>query len=104
MTEKDDFRLKVPNPDSEEPYFRKKEEELIRDIREAAQKEAQESYQAEHRNHCFRCGTSSLVEVVYCGVAIDVCLNEDCLAVHLDSGELESILEAHKKSNHRVLK
>lgn len=78
---------------SEDAYFQKKEVEKIRELREKAKKEKTELYCDEHRNHCFRCGTGSLVEVQKGNVAIDICVNEGCGAVHLDPGELETILQ-----------
>jgi len=47
----------------------------------------------EHKGHCFRCGTPSLVEIHKGNVVVDICVNEGCGAVHLDPGELETFLE-----------
>lgn len=78
--------------DSEEPYFRKQEEAKIRALRDAAAVASSEAYATAHKAHCFRCGTASLVEVGQGGVKVDVCVNNGCGAVHLDPGELETLL------------
>lgn len=95
MTEK--ICIKIAEPDSEEIYFRRQEEEKIRALHEASKKEADENYRTEHKNHCFRCGTLSLVEIEHGSLKIDVCANKGCGAVHLDPGELEMILAQHGK-------
>ena len=59
-------------------------------------KESNEKYCEDHKYHCFRCGTKSLVEVDRGDVKIDICANEKCGAVHLDPGELEDILKDEK--------
>ena len=46
----------------------------------------------EHKYHCFRCGTQSLAEIDEGNVKIDICVNENCGAIHLDPGELKSII------------
>lgn len=84
--------ITVVTLDSEEAFFRKREGEKIRALREKSAREAGEAYAAEHRNHCFRCGTPTLVEVDQGKVTVDVCVNEGCGAVHLDPGELDLLL------------
>ena len=81
---------------SEELHFREEERKQIEKLRAKAAKEADEAYSEGHKNHCFRCGTNSLVEVVHNNVNIDICVNEGCGAVHLDPGEMEKILEGEK--------
>jgi len=78
---------------AEEIYFNQEEQDKIKALREKASKERQEQYIEEHKYHCFRCGSKSLVEVQKGNVAIDICVNENCGAVHLDPGELEALLE-----------
>ena len=78
---------------SEEAYFREQDQKIIRDLREKSAQESTVKYCEEHRNHCFRCGTKSLVEVDRGDVKVDICVNENCGAVHLDPGELEEILK-----------
>jgi len=80
----------------EDIHFREEERKQIEKLRAIAAKEADEAYSNDHKNHCFRCGTHSLVEVEYKNVKIDICVNEDCGAVHLDPGEMEKILEGEK--------
>ncbi len=82
--------------DPEELYFKNKERERIKALRETAEKEKNELYCEEHQYHCFRCGTKSLAEVKQGNVTIDVCVNEDCGAIHLDPGEIEAILKENK--------
>ena len=82
--------------DRGEIYFKEEDQRLIQSLREKASKEAGEKYREEHKNHCFRCGTKSLVEIDGGDVKIDICANEDCGAVHLDPGELEMILKDEK--------
>lgn len=80
----------------EEMYFKEEDEKLMKELREKTVNEANEKYREEHMNHCFRCGTKSLVEIDRRDVKIDICVNENCGAVHLDPGELEQILEDRK--------
>ena len=79
--------------EGEECYFQKKEREQIEALRKSANAESDRQYREDHMYHCFRCGTKSLVEVRKGDVVVDVCVNEDCGAVHLDPGELESIIK-----------
>jgi len=80
----------------EEAYFKEKEQKIIKNLREKAAQEATAKYCEEHKNHCFRCGTESLIEVNRGDLKIDICVNENCGAVHLDPGELEQILKDEK--------
>jgi len=79
---------------SEEAYFAKKDQEKLRALREKAAKEVNQKYSEEHKQHCFRCGTQSLAEIDEGHVKIDICVNENCGAVHLDPGELKELLKA----------
>ena len=81
---------------SEEEYFKEQEQKQIKELRETASKESNEKYCEEHKYHCFRCGTRSLVQVDREDIKIDICVNENCGAVHLDPGELEEILKNKK--------
>lgn len=85
--------IKVNKEDSEEIFFKEQEQKQIRMLREKAHQESNQKYRDEHINHCFRCGTLSLVEISYGSVKIDVCINDKCGAVHLDPGELEAIMK-----------
>lgn len=82
--------------EGEDCYFQQKEREQIKALREAAAQEGDREYRENHQHHCFRCGTKSLVEVRKGDVVVDVCVNEDCGAVHLDPGELETIIKESK--------
>ena len=70
-----------------------KNQKLLKQLREKAAKTAEESYSQEHKYHCFRCGTPSLAEIDEGHVKIDICVNENCGAVHLDPGELKELLK-----------
>ena len=91
MAAKDRVILKCA--DNEEVFFQQQQAEQIRKLREKSEKETAEQYKEDHRYHCFRCGTDSLVEVQKGKCVIDICVNEECGAVHLDPGELETILQ-----------
>ena len=91
MAAKDRIILKCA--DSEEVFFQQQQEEQIRRLREKCEQEIAEKYREDHKYHCFRCGTDSLVEVQKGKCIIDICVNEKCGAVHLDPGELETILQ-----------
>ncbi|MBW2573395.1 MAG: zf-TFIIB domain-containing protein [Deltaproteobacteria bacterium] len=80
----------------EELYFKEQEQNQIKKLREKSAEEANEKYCEEHKDHCFRCGTRSLVEVDRGDVKIDICVNKDCGAMHLDPGELEAIMKDQK--------
>jgi len=77
--------------DLEDIYFKEQEQKLIQKIREKASQEVDRKYREAHCDHCFRCGTKSLVEVERGNVKIDICVNENCGAIHLDPGELDEI-------------
>ena len=80
----------------EELYFKEQEQNQIKNLREKSAEETNEKYCEEHKDHCFRCGTRSLVEVDRGDVKIDICVNKDCGAVHLDPGELEAVMKDQK--------
>ena len=80
----------------EDAFFKEKDEKLIKELRKRAADKADAEYREEHKNHCFRCGTNSLAEVRRGNVTIDICVNDNCGAIHLDPGELEQILKDEK--------
>ncbi len=82
--------------DRGELYFKEEDQKLIEKLREKTIKAAGEKYREEHLYHCFRCGTKSLIEIDRGDVKIDICVNDNCGAVHLDPGELEQILKDEK--------
>jgi hypothetical protein len=82
-----------PEKGSEEAYFADRDRHKLRELREKAAKEATKNYREEHKYHCFRCGTRSLAEIDEGNVKIDICVNENCGAIHLDPGELKGIIK-----------
>ena len=82
-----------PKKGSEEAYFLERDQEALRQLRKKVAQEANKKYSEEHKYHCFRCGTKSLAEIDEGDVKVDVCVNENCGAVHLDPGELQAILK-----------
>jgi hypothetical protein len=82
-----------PHKGSEHAFFAKQDEKLLKKLRKDAAKEATQKYSDEHKYHCFRCGSQSLAEVERGNVTIDICVNKDCGAIHLDPGELERIIK-----------
>ena len=91
MAPKDRIILKCT--DNEEVFFQQQQAEQIRELRDKCEQETAELYKEDHKYHCFRCGTDSLVEVQKGKCIIDICVNEECGAIHLDPGELETILQ-----------
>ena len=61
--------------DQEELYFKEEDEKLLKSLREKATEEEDQKYKEEHKNHCFRCGTKSLVEIDRGDIKIDMCIN-----------------------------
>ncbi len=91
-----DDRISVkiqPKKGSEEAFFAEQDQKLLKEFRQKAAQDSTRKYCEEHKNHCFRCGSKSLAEVERGNVKIDICINENCGAVHLDPGELEKILK-----------
>ena len=82
-----------PKKGSEEAYFLERDQEALRQLRKKVAQEADKKYSDEHKYHCFRCGTKSLVEIDEGDVRVEVCVNENCGAIHLDPGELKAILK-----------
>ena len=82
-----------PKKGSEEAYFLDRDKEKLRKLREQATSDATQKYTEAHKYHCFRCGTKSLAEIDEGNVKIDMCVNENCGAIHLDPGELKEIIK-----------
>ncbi len=78
---------------AEEAYFLEQDKEKLRTLRADIAGGQNSQYSDEHKNHCFRCGTESLVEIDRGDIKIDICVNDNCGAIHLDPGELEQIIE-----------
>ena len=83
----------MPKKGSEAAYFAERDQEILRELRKKVAQEANKKYAEEHKYHCFRCGTKSLVEIDEGDVKVEVCVNENCGAIHLDPGELQAILK-----------
>jgi hypothetical protein len=86
----------IIKPSDEELHFREVDRINLEKMRAAAKKESDEAYADAHKNHCFRCGTHSLVEVQLKTIHVDICVNEGCGAVHLDPGEMEKLLDGER--------
>lgn len=80
----------------EDAFFAKQAQEQIKALREKAAEDTNRKYRDDHLYHCFRCGTKSLVEVQKGKIAVDICVNEKCGALHLDAGELEALFADHE--------
>ncbi len=93
MTEKPISVKFQPKKGSEEAFFAERDQNKLRELREKAKEESTKKYTEEHRYHCFRCGTKSLAEIDEGKVKIDICVNENCGAIHLDPGELKEIIK-----------
>jgi len=82
-----------PKKGSEEAFFAERDQLKLRELRKNAAEEATQKYSEEHKYHCFRCGSQSLAEIDEGNVKIDICVNENCGAIHLDPGELKEIIK-----------
>ncbi len=94
--------IKAKELSKEDLYFLEQDKKKIQDLRVKAIKESDEAYRQAHQSHCFRCGTPSLIEIDHGTVKLDMCVNAECGAVHLDPGEMEKILEGDKSLFFRV--
>ena len=82
-----------PKKGSEAAFFAEQDQKKLRKLRKSATDKATKKYREEHKYHCFRCGTQSLAEIDEGNVKIDICVNKDCGAIHLDPGELREIIK-----------
>jgi hypothetical protein len=82
-----------PKKGSEHAFFAERDQKILKELRENAAHEVTKNYCEEHKYHCFRCGSKSLAEVERGQVTIDICVNKNCGAIHLDPGELERIVK-----------
>jgi len=85
-----------PKKGTEHAFFAEQDQKKLRELRKKAADEATKKYSEEHKYHCFRCGTQSLAEIDEGKVKVDICVNENCGAVHLDPGELKEIIKDQK--------
>ena len=102
MSLADKVAVKCSGVDSEDIYFAQQEQERMKQLRECAMEEADRQYREGHKAHCFRCGTPSLVEVEHGSIKVDICVNDGCGAVHLDPGELDSIVQEDSKTMKKI--
>ena len=79
---------------NEEEYFARREAELLRQQRDAAQRAAVEAERKSHYLKCPKCGYSLITEEWF-GVQIDQCPN--CRGVWLDAGELEDVMKRNEQ-------
>jgi len=82
-----------PKKGTEHAFFAEQDQKILKQLRKNAAHEATKKYCKEHRYHCFRCGSKSLAEVERGKVTIDICVNKNCGAIHLDPGELERLFK-----------
>ena len=85
-----------PKKGSEQAFFAEQDQRKLRELRKAVANEATKKYTGKHKYHCFRCGTQSLAEIDEGNVKIDICVNKNCGAIHLDPGELKEIIKDRK--------
>ena len=85
-----------PKKGSEQAFFAEQDQRKLRKLRKAVANEATKKYTEKHKYHCFRCGTQSLAEIDEGNVKIDICVNKNCGAIHLDPGELKEIMKDQK--------
>ena len=85
-----------PKKGSEEAFFAEQDQIKLRELRKAVANETTKKYTGKHKYHCFRCGTQSLAEIDEGNVKIDICVNKNCGAIHLDPGELKEIIKDRK--------
>ena len=85
-----------PQKGSEQAFFAKQDEKILKKLQKDAAKDADKKYRKKHEYHCFRCGTQSLAEIDEGHLKIDICVNKNCGAIHLDPGELEAIFKDRK--------
>lgn len=78
---------------TEQEFFAKSDEIKLKKLRKQAAEKSNKKYAKEHKYHCFRCGTQSLAEIDEGKVKIDICVNKNCGAIHLDPGELKEIIK-----------
>lgn len=76
---------------NEDEYFARRDAELLRQQREAAQRAAAEAERKSHHMKCPKCGYD-LITGDWHGVQIDQCTN--CHGIWFDAGEAEGLVKA----------
>jgi Zn-finger nucleic acid-binding protein len=79
---------------SEEEYFARKEAELLKARRAAADAAREDAERKSHFMKCPKCGADLQVEQ-YEGIEVDRCT--ECQGVWFDAGEVEQLLEQGKR-------
>lgn len=74
----------------EEEYFAKREAEILKARREAAERAARDAERRSHLMKCPKCG-ADLQRETRSGVQIDKC--PECLGVWFDAGEAEQLIK-----------
>ena len=74
----------------EEEYFAKREAEILKARREAAERAARDAERRSHVMKCPKCG-ANLVSENRSGIQIDKC--PECLGVWFDAGEAEQLIK-----------
>lgn len=75
----------------EEEYFAKREAEILKARREAAERAARDAERRSHLMKCPKCG-ADLRSETRSGVQVDKC--PECLGVWFDAGEAERLIKA----------
>lgn len=75
---------------NEEEYFARREAELLRQQRDAAQEAAVEAERKSHYMKCPKCGFG-LITGDWVGIQIDQCPN--CRGIWFDAGEVEDLIK-----------
>ena len=74
----------------EEEYFAKREAEILKARREAAEHAARDAERRSHFRKCPKCG-ADLASETRSGIQVDKC--PECLGVWFDAGEAEALLK-----------
>ncbi len=80
---------------NEEEYFAKREAEILKARREAAERAAREAERRSHYMKCPKCGADLKTEEQD-GIQVDKC--PECLGVWFDAGEAEELIRMHQRS------
>jgi len=80
---------------NEDEYFAKREAEILKARREAADRAAQDAERKSHFMKCPKCGADLRTEERD-GIQVDRC--PECLGVWFDAGEAEDLIRVHSKS------
>ena len=75
---------------NEDEYFARRDAELLRQQREAAQKSAAEAERKSHYMKCPKCGYD-LITGEWDGIQIDQCTH--CHGIWFDAGEAEALIK-----------